>query len=134
MAHYAFLDENNIVTEVIVGKDEGNFDWEQQYGSFRGQACKRTSYATRGGVYYDKETNQPAADQSKAFRKNYAGIGYTYDPQRDAFIPPQPFASWLLDEQSCLWNAPIACPDDGKFYTWDEETTAWVEIKGEENA
>jgi len=134
MAHYAFLDENNIVTEVIVGKDEGNFDWEQQYGSFRGQACKRTSYNTLGGVYYDKETNQPAADQAKAFRKNYAGIGYTYDPQRDAFISPQPFASWLLDEQSCLWNAPIACPDDGKFYTWDEETVVWVEVKEEENA
>lgn len=129
MAHYAFLDENNIVTEVIVGKDESNFDWEQQYGAFRGQACKRTSYNTRAGVYYDPETNQPAANQSKAFRKNYAGIGYTYDPQRDAFIPPKPFNSWLLDEQSCLWNPPVPYPTDGNRYLWDEEGQQWNEVK-----
>jgi hypothetical protein len=111
MAHYTFLDENNVVTEVIVGKDESNFDWEQQYGFFRGQACKRTSYNTRGGVHYTD--GQPSADQSKAFRKNYAGIGYTYDSVRDAFIPPKPFNSWILDEQTCLWKAPVDMPEEG---------------------
>lgn len=89
MAHYAFLDENNIVTEVIVGKDESNFDWETKYGMFRGQACKRTSYNTYGGIHYTD--GQPSEDQSKAFRKNYAAIGFTYDSLRDAFIPPKPF-------------------------------------------
>jgi hypothetical protein len=119
MAHYAFLDEKNIVTEVIVGKDEGNFDWEQQYGSFRGQACKRTSFNTYGGVH--KLGGTP-------FRKNYASIGYTYDPQRDAFIPPQPFTSWTMSEETCLWNSPVPYPTDDKQYTWDEATTSWVEL------
>jgi hypothetical protein len=126
MAHYAFLDENNIVTEVIVGKDEGNFDWEVQYGSFRGQACKRTSYNTRGGIHYDVNTNELSTDQSKAFRKNYAGIGYTYDPQQDAFIPPNDYPSWVLDEFSCLWKPPVPCPNDGNAYDWDESTLSWV--------
>lgn len=128
MAHYAFLDENYVVTEVIVGKDESNYNWEQHYGTFRGQVCKRTSYNTYGGVYYDPQTNEPAADQSKAFRKNYAGRGFTYDPQRDAFIPPKPFSSWVLNEFSCLWNAPVPAPTDGKKYDWDEATTSWVEV------
>lgn len=125
MAHYAFLDENNVVTEVIVGKDESNFDWETKYGMFRGQACKRTSYNTRGGIHYDPSTNEPSADQSKAFRKNYAGIGYTYDPQRDAFIAPRPYESWLLNETSCLWEAPIPYPQDGNDYWWNEAEQKW---------
>lgn len=127
MAHYAFLDNNNFVTEVIVGKHEGedNIDWEIWYGNFRGQACKRTSYNTRGGVYYTPNTHTPDPGQSKAFRKNYAGIGYIYDAARDAFIPPQPFPSWVLSEQSCLWDAPVPYPTDGKRYSWDETTQAW---------
>lgn len=128
MAHYAFLDENNVVTEVIVGKNEGNFDWEAQYGSFRGQACKRTSYNTRGGVYYDPNTNEPSADQSKAFRKNYAGIGFTYDFGLDAFIPPKPYASWVLNQNTCFWDPPVPYPTDGKKYQWDETTTSWIEM------
>jgi hypothetical protein len=128
MAHYAFLDENNIVTEVIVGKDESNFDWETQYGIFRGQACKRTSYNTKGGIHYDSN-NEPSADQSKAFRKNYAGIGYSYDPQRDAFIPPKAYPSWMLDEFSCLWNAPIPMPTEGGPWSWDEDSQSWIEMK-----
>ena len=119
MAHYAFLDEHYIVTEVIVGKDESNFDWEKHYGDFRGQLCKRTSYNTIGGVHNAGGT---------PFRKNYAGIGYSYDPDRDAFIPPRPYPSWVLDEITCLWSAPIAMPDDGKRYNWDEATTSWVEL------
>ena len=96
MAHYAFLDSNNIVTEVIVGKNEGEdgIDWEQHYGEFRGQVCKRTSYNTRGGVH---------ANGGTAFRKNYAGIGYTYDAQRNAFIPPKPHPDFLFDEDTCIW-------------------------------
>ena len=122
MAHYAFLNENNIVTEVIVGKDEGenNIDWEQHYGEFRGQTCKRTSYNTSGGVH---------TLGSAPLRKNYAGIGYTYDSIRDAFIPPKPFNSWVLNEDSCLWEAPTPRPvEEGKIYTWNEETTSWVEL------
>ena len=129
MAHYAFLDENNIVTHVIVGKDEGEdgIDWEKFYGAVR------TSYNTSGGIYYDPETNQPAPDQSKAFRKNYAGIGYSYDPVRDAFIPPKPFDSWILDEFSCTWKPPIDYPSDGDKYIWNENSLQWVLINnGEE--
>lgn len=121
MAHYAYLDENNLVTMVIVGKneDEDNVDWEQYYGA------KRTSYNTKGGIYYDSITNKPHIDQSKAFRKNFAGIGYLYDPNRDAFIPPKPFESWTLNEQSCLWQSPMPYPDDGNEYYWNEYTLTW---------
>lgn len=123
MAHYAFLDENNVVTHVIVGKDEGEdgIDWEDFYGAVR------TSYNTGGGVYYDPETNQPALDQNKAFRKNFAGIGYTYDKTRDAFIPPKPFESWLLNEATCCWDSPVPYPTDGKIYYWDETSLSWIE-------
>jgi len=127
MAHYAFLDENNVVVEVIVGKDEGNFDWEQQYGSFRGQCCKRTSYNTYGGVHYDPITKNPSKDQEKAFRKNFAGIGFLYSFELDAFIPPKPYNSWSLNETTCLWHPPVPYPDDGKAYYWDEESQSWIE-------
>ena len=122
MAHYAYLDENNTVTMVIVGKneDEDGIDWEQYYGA------KRTSYNTRGGVHYDALTGLPSDDQSKAFRKNFAGIGYTYDETRDAFIPPKPFDSWILDETTCLWLAPIPYPTDGQDYRWNEEELKWI--------
>ena len=122
MAHYAFLDSNNMVTEVIVGKNEGEdgIDWEQWYGEFRGQTCKRTSYNTYGGVHVNGGT---------PYRKNYAGIGYTYDPTRDAFIAPKPFSSWSLNETSCNWEAPTPMPTEaGKFFIWDEPTTSWVEV------
>ena len=123
MAHYAFLDYyTNRVTEVITGKDEGEdgIDWEQHYGEFRGQPCKRTSYNTYGGVHLNGGT---------PFRKNYAGIGYTYDAVRDAFIAPKPFASWVLNETTCLWDAPTPMPVvEGKRFTWDEPTTSWVEV------
>ena len=137
MAHYAFLDENNTVTEVIVGKNENedNIDWEVHYGNFRGQPCKQTSYNTRGGVHYDAVTNEPSQDQTKAFRKNYAGIGYTYDAQRDAFIPPKSYASWQLNDASCLWEAPTPYPADvgtaesPKRYVWNEETVSWTLVE-----
>jgi|TARA_E500000305_G_scaffold107049_1_gene106478 hypothetical protein len=123
MAHYAFLNQENIVSEVITGKDESEkiqgLSPEEYYGNFRGQVCKRTSYNTYAGVHVFGET---------PFRKNFAGIGYTYDADRDAFIPPKPFASWVLDEDSCLWKAPIPRPDDGNQYVWNEETQAWDQI------
>ena len=121
MAHYAFLDQNNIVTEVIVGKDEweDGVDWEQRYAEFRGQTCKRTSYNTNGGVH---------SGGGAPFRKNYAGIGYTYDAGADAFIPPKPFASWVLDPDSCRWQAPISCPTDGMAYLWDESSISWLPL------
>ena len=118
MAHYAFLDENNIVTEVIVGKDETDtaYDWEQHYGEFRGQTCKRTSYNTRGGIHQNGGV---------PYRKNYAGIGFSYDALRDAFIPPKDYESWILDENTCLWQAPVSRPNDGNQYQWDEPTLSW---------
>jgi hypothetical protein len=124
MAHYAFLDKNNIVTEVIVGKNEGEdgVDWEAHYGAFRNQICKRTSYNTYGGVH---------SNGGEPLRKNYAGIGFTYDIGRDAFIPPKPFSSWVLNEDTCIWDAPIPHPDDGHRYQWDEATLSWIEVETE---
>ena len=121
MAYYAFLDENNIVTQVIAGKDEteGPYDWEEFYGNELGKVCKRTSYNTRGGEHVLGGT---------PYRKNYAGYGYYYDEQRDAFIPPKPYPSWVLNESTCLWAAPVARPDDNKSYVWDETQVTWVEI------
>jgi hypothetical protein len=89
---------------------------------------KKTSYNTLGGIHYQADNNTPSLDQSKAFRKNYAGIGYYYDSIRDAFIPPKPFPSWTLNEQTCLWQSPIPYPNDGKMYTWNEDTGNWEEI------
>jgi hypothetical protein len=123
MAHYAFLDGNNIVTEVIFGKDENeeNINWESHYGAFRGQVCKRTSYNTYGGVHSAGGT---------PFRKNYAGIGYSYNEIRDAFIPPKPYNSWVFNEETCLWDPPTPRPSDlgTKLYLWDEITTSWVDV------
>jgi len=107
MSHFAQLDENNLVIAVTVGRQEDDGK-EQELFERTGDVYKQTSYNTRGGVYYDSTTGAPAADQSKAFRKNYAGIGYTYDEARDAFIPPKPDESWVLDEQTCLWIDPEA--------------------------
>ena len=85
----------------------------------------QTSYNTRGGVHYAPNSSEP--DGGVALRKNYAGKGYTYDSDKDAFIPPKPFPSWVLNEDTCLWNPPTSYPDDGKEYIWDEDTTSWKE-------
>lgn len=112
MAHYAFLDGNNVVTQVIVGRHEtevvdGISDWETYYGNLHGQRCVRTSY--NGNI-----------------RKNYAGIGFTYDDELDAFIPPKQFSSWILNEDTCLWEAPIAYPgDEENVYQWNEDAGDW---------
>ena len=121
MAHYAFIDENNIVTQVIVGRDEddlaeGVTSWEEYYGEKLGQRCLRTSYNTRAGEHTEGGT---------AFRGNYAGIGYSYDETLDAFIPPQPYASWVLNESTYSWEAPVAYPEDGEAYVWNEDQGNW---------
>ena len=124
MAHYALLDKNNIVVQVIVGVDEnitqidsdgqsvgGSSEaWEQFYQTrpwFEGLTCKRTSY---NGNY----------------RKNYAGIGFSFDEELDAFIPPKPFESWILNSDTCVWVAPIPYPNDGNVYSWDDENQSWI--------
>lgn len=119
MAHYAKV-KNGVVTQVIVAEAEF-FDTfvDNEPGEWI-----QTSYNTRGGVHYNPETNEP--DDGTPLRKNYAGIGFTYDAERDAFIPPQLFASWILNEDTCLWEAPVAYPDDGSEYDWDEDTISWV--------
>jgi len=127
LAHFAKLDSNNVVIFVTVGRDEDNGK-EAELTARTGDVYKQTSYNTRGGVHYQAD-GTPSADQSKAFRKNYAGLGYTYDAGRDAFIPPKPYNSWVLNETTCLWDAPVAMPTDGKRYSWDEATTSWVEVE-----
>lgn len=127
MSHFAKVN-NGIVEQVIVAEPEF---FDTFVDSSPGQWIQ-TSYNTRGGVHYNPETGEPSADQSKALRKNYAGIGYSYDATRDAFIPPKPYASWLLDEQTCLWNAPVPYPTDGGRYTWNESTQAWDAVPDEQ--
>ena len=124
MSHFAKLDENNIVIFVTVGRQEDDGK-EAELSARTGDTYKQTSYNTRGGVYCDPSTGEPATDQSKAFRKNYAGIGYTYDAQRDAFIPPKTFDSWILNEETCTWEPPVPYPTDGFTYFWNEATADW---------
>ena len=123
MAHYAFIDDNNNVVEVISGRDEsdvldGISDWEDYYGKIRGLKCKRTSYNSYGGF------NSRTLDDG--FRKNFAGIGFSYDEGKDAFIPPKPHPSWVLNQDAFLWTAPIEMPNDGIHYDWDEQSLSWV--------
>ena len=127
MAHFALLDENNIVTFVTVGRDEDDGK-EAELSARTGQVYKQTSYNTRGGVYYTPNTNNPDPDQSKAFRKNYAGLDYEYRSDIDGFVPPKPYPSWILNETTGLWDAPVPYPNDGKDYIWDEDTQSWVEV------
>lgn len=119
MAHYAILDENNIVVSVFVGRDENDLadgieDWETYYAP-AGFSCRQTSYNTQGGIHLNG---------GEPFRKNYAGIGYRYDETLDGFIPPQPFPSWTLNSATCLWDSPVPPPDDG-IWLWNEETMSW---------
>ena len=124
MAHFAKLDENNVVIFVTVGRQEDDGK-EAELSAQTGDVYKQTSYNTYGGVH---------ALGGTPFRKNYAGIDFMYDSVRDAFIPPKPYASWLLNEDTCLWESPVPYPTDvgteenPKRYSWDEATTSWVEI------
>ena len=120
MAHYAKVNYG-IVEKVIVAES----DFFKTFIDSSPGSWIQTSYNTRGGIHYQPNSNIPSEDQSKSLRKNYAGIGYTYDEDRDAFIPPKPFNSWILKETTCLWNAPVAYPTDGKRYNWNEEIKNW---------
>jgi hypothetical protein len=139
MAYFAKLNSENIVETVIsinnaVITDSNGIEQEQLGVDFINQLYKtndiwkKTSYNTRGGKYFNSDNT--LGDQSKAFRKNYAGIGYNYDSQRDAFISPKPYNSWILNESTCNWEAPVAYPIDGKKYTWNEEILNWELING----
>jgi hypothetical protein len=120
MAHYARININtNIVEKVIVAEDDliNTFPDANRW--------IKTSYNTHGGIHYDPITGNPSEDQSKALRKNFASVGYTYDQTKDAFIPPKEYASWTLNETTCNWEAPVACPTDGQVYGWNEENQTW---------
>ena len=124
MAHYAFLDKNNVVVQVITGRDEnevidGIDDWEKHYSEFSGYKVLRTSYNTYGGV--NLKGGEP-------FRKNYAAIGGYYDENLDAFIHPKPYPSWVLDEETCIWEPPTPQPTDRPTW-WDEENQVWVDYE-----
>lgn len=110
MAHFAELDENNIVLRVLVTDNDfpnEGYDWLVD---------------NLGGTWVQTSYNAN-------FRKNFAGVGFSYDPERDAFIPPKPFESWTLNEDACNWEAPVAYPTDGKIYKWDEESLSWIEVE-----
>jgi hypothetical protein len=128
MAHFAKLDKFNNVIFVTRGRQEDDGK-EIELSERTGDTYKQTSYNTRAGIYYDPETNKPSANQLKAFRKNYASIGYMYDKYRDAFIPPKEFNSWTLDEFSCTWTPPIPYPNDGLLYQWNEFILNWELVK-----
>jgi hypothetical protein len=124
MAHYAKVLNNQVVDVIVADEtfmenfvDNSPGEWVQ------------TSYNTVGGVHYNEDLT-PSNDQSKALRKNFAGVGYTYDSERDAFIPPKPYESWSLDEQSCLWKPPVPRPDNNSFHGWNEENQSWEEVNG----
>jgi len=122
MAHWAELDQNNIVTRVLVGSNEDPDEGYQWLIDNLGGTWVKTSYNTQGGVHSLGGT---------PLRKNYAGIGYSYDATRDAFIPPKPFNSWILNEETCLWDAPTPYPTDGNFYRWIEEDLNWQLVSQE---
>jgi len=123
MAHFAKV-VNGKVDQVIVAEP----DFFDSFVDSSPGEWIQTSYNTRGGVHYDPETNEP--DGGEALRKNFAGVGYNYDAQADAFYPPQPYTSWTLDTDTYLWNPPVAMPDDGNRCTWNEETTSWDQADG----
>ena len=119
MAHFAEINASNIVTRVIVVADENEADGENWCNGFLGGTWKKTSYNTRANVH---------ALGGTPYRKNYAGVGDTYDASRDAFIEPHEFASWTLNETTCMWNPPVAMPVDDKLYEWNETETRWDEV------
>ena len=135
MAYFAKIGLNNKVIDVISVKDDVCLDADGNENEQIGKEfCEsltgwplwvQCSYNTRDGIHYQPDSNTPSEDQSKAFRKNYAGVGYKYDESRDAFIAPKPYNSWTLNETSCLWEAPTPYPDDGNLYIWDEENLTW---------
>jgi hypothetical protein len=127
MSHYAKV-VNGIVTKVIVAETEF---FDNFVDDSAGEWIK-TSYNTRGGIHYQPDSDTPSDDQSKALRKNYAGIGYSYDAERDAFIPPKPYNSWVLNEASCFWEPPTPYPENSHNYDWNEAEQQWVLLQDAE--
>lgn len=127
MGHYAKVTNGKVVRVFSAEADFFNTFVDDSPGEWI-----KTSYNTRGGIHYEPNSNTPSQDQSKALRKNYAGIGYTYDKKRDAFIPPKVHESWILNENTCFWEPPIPYPNDGKDYAWDESVKNWVEVPTQE--
>lgn len=133
MAHWAELDENNIVLRVLV-TDNNDPNGDEGYKWLvdnLGGTWVKTSYNTRAGIHYTDGI--PSDDQTKALRGNYAGVGFSYDPILDAFLPPKPFDSWIVNEATYQWKAPIDYPDDGLNYQWDESIVNWELVETEEN-
>ena len=129
MAHYAKVLDGKVINVIVAEADFFNTFIDDTAGTWI-----QTSYNTRGGVHYEPNSHTPSSDQSKALRKNYAGIGFTYDKVKDAFYEPQPYASWTLNSTTYYWEPPVTYPSDGKIYDWDESlyqsdnTKGWVDI------
>ena len=123
MGHYAKVVDEKVVNVIVAHADFFDTFVDTSPGSWI-----KTSYNTRGGIHYQPNSDVPSPTQEKALRKNYAGIGHTYDVIRDAFIPPKPYESWVLNEETCLWEAPIPMPTEGGPWRWDEETVSWKEF------
>lgn len=122
MAHFAKVQDGRVLNIIVAEQDFIDSYVDQQPGEW-----VQTSFNTRGGVHYNPETGLPSEDQSKAIRKNFAGIGHTYDSVRDAFYQPQPYPSWVLNEDTCIWEPPVPQPvEDNLTYFWDEPTTSWI--------
>ena len=128
MAHYAKVLDGKVINVIVAEADFFNTFIDDTAGTWI-----QTSYNTRGGVHYEPNSHTPSSDQSKALRKNYAGIGFTYDKDKDAFYEPQPYASWTLNSTTYYWEPPVTYPSDGKIYDWDESlyqsdnTKGWVD-------
>jgi hypothetical protein len=122
MSHYAKVVDGKVTQVIVAEADFFNTFVDSSPGEWI-----QTSYNTRGGIHYLPDSDTPSGNP--ALRGNYAGIGYTYDREKDVFYAPQPFASWILNQTTWIWEAPIPYPTDGKFYRWDEPTTSWIETK-----
>ena len=135
MAHWAKINRDNIVESVVVTDNISEDDGEYFVHNVLGGNWVKTSVNTFGGIHYTQELDElgnkiPSSDQSKALRFNYAGIGFTYDADADAFVPPKPYDSWVLDESTYSWAAPVDEPE-GNLHEWDESTISWVAIEPE---
>lgn len=126
MAHWAQIDENNVVLNILVGDNNDPTEGYEWLIENIGGTWLKTSYNTRGGIHHNSETGEPSEDQSKAFRKNYAQIGFTYNEEIDGFVPPKPAESWILNKDTGLWEAPVPYPEGTDFYVWDESSVSWV--------
>lgn len=127
MAHFAKIVDNTVVKVIVAEPEFFNTFVDSSPGQWL-----QASYNTRGGVHYQPNSHEPSADQSKALRMNFPGVGYTYDAERDAFISPSPFPSWVLNQTTCLWEPPVTKPDDGQTYTWNETEQRWDAVSAPE--